>query len=124
MSPLFESFQKEIGTRLAHGLSLLFLVLFSAAAFAIPADRHTARVVLAVLAILSFVALVVGLVIRYRRGYIPDTSWPGTMTKRNDARTRICEHCYLTKHVALRLIWDPDNQRWGCSGCHTQLNKP
>jgi hypothetical protein len=124
MSPLFESFQKELGTRLAHGLSLLLVFLFTAAAFTIPADKQTVRLVLAALAVLSLAALVVGLLSRYRRGYIPDASWPGTMTKRGDSRSRICHHCYVTKHVALPLIWDPDNNRWGCSGCHTQLNKP
>jgi len=124
MSPFIESFQKELGTRLAHGVLVLLAFLFSTAAFAIPADRATARLALLILAALSLVALAVGLFIRYRRSYVPDSSWPGTMTKRSDARARICHNCYVTKHVALPLIWDPDHQRWGCGGCRTQLNKP
>ena len=123
MNPLLDSFQKELGTRLAQGVSLALVVVFSAAAYAFPPSQHTARVILACLAILSFIALAVGLIIR-RRGYHPDRSWPGTMTRRSDPSDRICHHCYVTKDVALPLIWDPDNQRWGCSGCHTQLNKP
>jgi len=55
--------------------------------------------------------------------YSPDLSWPGTAIKNADPQVRVCYHCLLIKHVPLPLIWDPDNKRWGCSGCHTQLNK-
>src|SRR6266853_3718385 len=105
MNPLLESFQKELGTRLAQGVSLVLVFVFSVAAYSFPVDQHTARFVLICLAALSLVALVVGLIVRYR-GYFPDRSWPGTMIRRSDSSDRICHHCYVTKHVALPLIWD------------------
>lgn len=52
--------------------------------------------------------------------YKPDPNWPGTAVHKESGE-RVCHNCLATKHAALPLIRDPDNDRWGCAGCHTQL---
>jgi hypothetical protein len=65
MRAFSESFQKELGKRLAQAIALGLLVLFSVAGISLPRDMHTARLVLLCLAGLSLLALSSGLLFRY-----------------------------------------------------------
>jgi hypothetical protein len=83
-----------------------------------------------VIAVLTFFSTYLGIeIVHYRKAqqdaieskYEPDPSWPGTAIHKQSGE-RVCYNCLATKHAALPVIRDPDNDRWGCAGCHTQLN--
>jgi hypothetical protein len=69
MSAFSESFQKELGKVSAQAIAAALTVIFSVAAFRLDLDKHTARVLLLCLAAISLLALVCGLVFRYRSSH-------------------------------------------------------